>query len=381
MTAIDIIGIAGAAGVALYTLFIALCRVQWGRLPDTLATDPLSGSLTVSIVVVARNEEATIGKLISDINVQTYPAHLTEVILVDDRSDDNTQSEAKTVASKGAVSIRVIQLAMPAGSTGSRKKQAIKEAAALSGSEVLLLTDADCRVSPDWVASHVRYYQQFPETQLVFGAFCFEGSGWFSGLLNLEAMSLSGVSAVTNAMQISTMCSGANLSYRRQLVEQLRPFERNRHIASGDDEFMLHAVQRHFAGGTRYNMFPASLVTTGRPASLAALYHQRRRWAGKWKAYETVWPGLLALVVLAGNAGSLVVMGTFAISQSPLWLGLLLLKWLAEFAFCRQVGRHFHVKGLLRYFLVMEIIYPFYAIFFGIAANFGHYHWKGRVYP
>ena len=381
MTAIDIIGIAGSAGVALYTLFIVWCWVQWGRLPDTVATDPLSGSLTVSIVIVARNEEATIGNLIGDINAQTYPARLMEVILVDDGSDDNTVSEAEAAASKGTVPIRVIQLTMPVESTSSRKKQAIKEAAALSGSEVLLLTDADCRVSPEWVASHVRYYQQFPQTQLVFGAFCFEGSGWFSGLLNMEAMSLSGVSAVTNAVQTPTMCSGANLSYRRHLVEQLRPFESNRHIASGDDEFMLHAMQRHFAGGTIYNMSPASLVTTRRPVSLAALYHQRRRWAGKWKAYETVWPGLLALVVLAGNVGSLALMATFAISQSPLWLGLLILKWLAEFVFCRRVGSHFHLKGPLGYFLVMEIIYPFYAIFFGIAANFGHYHWKGRVYP
>lgn len=364
----------------MYTLFIAWCRFQWGRLPNTAANDTLSGSLTVSIVVVARNEEATIGKLIGDIIAQTYPGHLMEVILVDDGSDDNTVGLANAAASKGAVPIRVVPLTIARESTGSRKKQAIKEAAALSGSEVLLLTDADCRVGPDWVVSHVRHYRQFPETQLVFGAFCFEEGGWFHGLLNLEAMALSGVAAVTNAMQTPTMCSGANLSYRRQLVEQLKPFESNLHIASGDDEFMLHAVVRQFIGCARYNKEAGSLVTTRGPGSFSALYHQRRRWAGKWKAHKTVWPALLALLVLGGNMGSLLLLAAFAVSLNPLWLGLLLVKWLAEFAFCRQVGRHFHVKGILRYFLAMEIIYPVYAIFFGVAANFGHYQWKGRVY-
>ena len=31
-------------------------------------------------------------------------------------------------------------------------------------------------------------------------------------------------------------------------------------------------------------------------------------------------------------------------------------------------------------FLVNYLLYPFYAIYFGIAANFGKFHWKGRRY-
>ncbi|WOK04619.1 glycosyltransferase [Imperialibacter roseus] len=380
MLAIDIFGIVAAVGVVMYSLFIAYCRAKWRHVPTAPGTAGTTGNLSVSIVIVARNEAASIVSLLGNIKAQTYPGHLLEVILVNDQSDDDTVEKAKSFAADNGMALRVIHLEASVGE-GSRKKQAIKAAAALSEADVLVLTDADCNVQPNWVASHINYYKHFEEAKLVFGAFCFKGRNWASALLNLEAMSLTGVAAITNLIHKPTMCSGANLSYKRELIQELNPFDGNQQIASGDDEFVLHAVKTKYPNGAFYNKDQESLVSTDRPESLGALYHQRRRWAGKWKAYTVPWPRQLAAVVVAGNFVFICLFSFFLISLNPVWLMPVALKWLAEFAFSRKISENFNLGGLGQYFVLMEIIYPFYAVFFAIASNFGEYHWKGRVYP
>ncbi|MEQ9101661.1 MAG: glycosyltransferase [Imperialibacter sp.] len=380
MLAIDIFGIIAAVGVVIYSMFIAYCWSKWKHVPTAPETTGTTGNLSVSIVIVARNEAASIVSLLGNIKAQTYPDDLLEVILVNDRSDDDTVEKAESFAADADLAFRTIHLEATVAE-GSRKKQAIKAAAALSTADILVLTDADCNVQPNWVASHINYYTRYEEAKLVFGAFCFKGRNWASALLNLEAMSLTGVAAITNLIQKPTMCSGANLSYRRELIQELHPFDNNQQIASGDDEFMLHAVQRKYPNGAFYNKDQDSLVSTDRPASLRALYHQRRRWAGKWKTYTVPWPRQLAVAVVAGNLGFICLFSLFLISMNPVLLIPIAVKWLAEFGFSRKISRNFNLSGLGQYFLLMEIIYPFYAVFFAIASNFGEYHWKGRVYP
>jgi glycosyltransferase involved in cell wall biosynthesis len=47
--------------------------------------------MTVSLCIVAYNEEAFLGKLFNDIHLQSYPHNLTEIILVDSCSKDSTK--------------------------------------------------------------------------------------------------------------------------------------------------------------------------------------------------------------------------------------------------------------------------------------------------
>ena len=47
-------------------------------------------STAVTIVIPARNEAANIGHLLHDITQQVYPTQLTEVIIIDDFSEDGT---------------------------------------------------------------------------------------------------------------------------------------------------------------------------------------------------------------------------------------------------------------------------------------------------
>ena len=381
MTPIQLILYLSIAGISAYSVLIWISWGLWSKLPS--AGFSSTGILpTVTVVVVARNEEANIGKLITDLAGQKYPRAQFDVLLMNDGSGDQTIELACFEAERRGLKLQVLAVDVPANFRGSHKKLAIMQAAAFSHSDILLLTDADCRVGAGWISSHIAYYQRFPEAKLVFGSFLFEPKrAFWHGLLNLEALHLGAVSAATNLMGTPTMCSGANLSYRRDLLSDLLPFHDNLFIASGDDEFMFHTVNQHFPRGTFYNIAPQALVVTAAPPSFRAFFYQRKRWAGKWRFYKIPWPKILAGVVLAGNAGTLTAWIFFLITGNLTVVLLILARWMPEFLLSNRVGRHFDSKNLLIFFLPMEIIYPFYACFFAIASNFGKYHWKGRSYP
>lgn len=379
MAANEIIGIVSALVLSGYCFFIGYCLRWWPRvLPGYTA--PWGGATRVSVVVVAKDEADNMPGLMASLEKQTYPGYLIEVILVDDNSADETVPVARQQALAAGLAIKIIQLEVPDGWRGSRKKPAIQQAAAMASGNIVLLTDADCRPRKGWVSGHARIYERYPDTKLVFGAFFFPEKGPVPGLLNLEAASLTAVSAVTASRGWPTMCSGANLSYRRELVARLRPFDDNMAVVSGDDEFMLRAVHRSYPAEIRYAGWPETIVETAPPGSLGEFYNQRRRWAGKWKAAGRSGVWWLALLIFFGNLAFLMALASISLGEGFFLLIPMGAKWLLELALVFKVVRHFGLQRALRYFVPMEIIYPFYATFFGIASNFGKYHWKGRVY-
>src|ERR1700731_1411892 len=77
----------------LYVVFIFFHVASWLRIPEEIPAK--SGfSTKVSVIIPARNEEKNIGHCLVSILAQDYPAHLFEILVCDDYSDDNTQREA-----------------------------------------------------------------------------------------------------------------------------------------------------------------------------------------------------------------------------------------------------------------------------------------------
>jgi len=103
----------------------------------------LSSQPTVSIVIPARNGEATIAPCIEAVLAADYPPERREVIVVDNASTDRTPE----LASRHPV--RVIREPRPGVS------RARNAGAAAARSEILVFLDADCIVEPTWLAELV----------------------------------------------------------------------------------------------------------------------------------------------------------------------------------------------------------------------------------
>ena len=97
------------------------------------------------------------------------------------------------------------------------------------------------------------------------------------------------------------MCNGANLAYRRAAFAAVGGFAGHAHLASGDDEFLLHHLHAAFPGTVHFLADAAAIVRTAAPPTLRALLRQRVRWASKWQHYQAGPSRYLALLVLGAN--------------------------------------------------------------------------------
>jgi glycosyltransferase involved in cell wall biosynthesis len=109
----------------------------------------------VTVLIAARNEEENIQKTITDLLAQDYSKELTEIIIVDDHSTDNTAQIISGYASQG---IKLLQLKTDKP-LNSYKKKAIAEAIQMSEGELMVATDADCQMGLKWLSSIVAYYE------------------------------------------------------------------------------------------------------------------------------------------------------------------------------------------------------------------------------
>ncbi len=118
--------------------FAALARIAPRRSLD-LRRHQTGNTTPVSLIIPARNESATIGTLLGSVSQSTYPA--LEVIVVDDRSTDNTAAIVGDWAERDP-RIRLLPgTELPDGWLG--KPWACHQGARAASGRVLIFTDAD----------------------------------------------------------------------------------------------------------------------------------------------------------------------------------------------------------------------------------------------
>jgi cellulose synthase/poly-beta-1,6-N-acetylglucosamine synthase-like glycosyltransferase len=77
-----------SAGI-LYAIMMLAFTFKWLSLPVFKANGKTSETL-ISVIIPARNEEEHIVKCLQNVLAQQYPYNLTDIIVVDDNSTDNT---------------------------------------------------------------------------------------------------------------------------------------------------------------------------------------------------------------------------------------------------------------------------------------------------
>jgi hypothetical protein len=338
----------------------------------------LSEALTFSVLIAARNEAENLPQLLRDLAAQTLPAAQFEVLIADDHSTDATAAIVAAVSKETPFALHLIEL--PPAATG--KKAALLAAQRAARAPWLVCTDADCRLGPGWLAAYAALLARQPATNFISGPVLLTGPpSFFMTLMGLEFAGLVGVGAACLARQQPTMCNGANLAYRRVAFEAVGGFADHAHLASGDDEFLLHAIHARFPGTARFLFDQGGIVRTAAPPTLRALLRQRVRWASKWAHYRSRAPQRLALLVLGANVALAVGVGA-ALAWPGLWpwvAGAAVLKLGGDAWFLTPVlgllGRRRWLAGLLP----LQLLYAPYALAVGLAGLRGGYEWKGRA--
>ncbi|RMG62444.1 MAG: glycosyltransferase [Calditrichaeota bacterium] len=338
----------------------------------------------MSVLIPARNEALYIRSVLEGLARQTYPAELLEVLVIDDHSTDGTAEVAcKFIEQRGLHHFRVLSHRAD-GIQPTYKKAAITFGLQYARGELILATDADCRVQPDWVASMVRHYG--PRTGLVAGLITFEKrleKGLFQKLQTLEFAGLvfAGVGAAGIGKPL--ICNGANLSYRRKAFDEVGGFRGHDHLPSGDDDLLMQNIHRKTDWEVRFNLDPASIVYTRPVKTLGQFYNQRARWASKGVHYPGMSTFLLLLAIylfylLLLGAGA----GWLAGWVSGRWLAAgLALKVLPELLVVSQALAVLGRRDLLIYLPLAELAHIPYIVLMGFAGFFKLFRWKPEPTP
>lgn len=360
----------------LYTLLLVLLRQGVARIQSKKSIPDAQQIRALSVVVPFRNEAANLGGLINDLKSQSYPPFSYEVVLVDDHSTDGSYELLQRVT-QGDARFRLMRLG--AGEQG--KKAALTEAIRVGKGEIILTTDADCRLPETWCRTMNTAFED-PAIKMCLAAVRLRGeSTFFHRLLALEFVSVVAVTMATAGWGRPTLASGANLAFRKDAFYAVEGYFDERTLASGDDQFLMEKIVQRFAHAVVYLPNAGALVSTRAAENAGSFLQQRLRWAGKWTRLQprtrafAVFVFLFHLAAVISIPTALAVKGAL-ILIAPLWL----LKILGEWALLAPVARLTKTRWNWVAFVCWQLIYPFYAIAVGLFSRRNQFDWKDRAW-
>ncbi len=358
----------------VYILFLSWCRWHWVRTPSSVQTSEL---LEFSVLVPVRNEQKNIGHLLQSLLQQDYPREKFEVIVVDDQSEDETIHLVDQFIQKNQLTWTVLHVGKE---EQGGKKKAITYGVQQAKYAYVITTDGDCTVNTGWLKSYTDRYAQSGAV-MISGPVKMNSDNWFTRLQSMEFSCLIGIGAATLHSGNPTMCNGANLSYKKEVFEEVGGYMGNDSIPSGDDEFLLQKVVKKYPGRVCFSKSMDAIAYTKAKATIGELLNQRIRWSSKWRFHKSLFIKLMALLVFINYLVMFLAVAEVVVSERY-WvlLGVMGLRWMFLSFFSYPLGRFFKVSGVLWLSLLIEIIYPFFVVFLGIASIFGKYSWKGRYY-
>ena len=329
----------------------------------------------VSVIIAARNEEDNIGRLLTALINQSYPVELYDVIIADDRSEDQTAQIVKQYAEKWP-QIKLVTIEK-APEKFSPKKYALSRAIKESKGEIIILTDADCLVTKYWLEAMISNFTV--GVSMVAGFSRTQISNWHNSSLlekfeyfDFLLMFMAAAGAILSGKYFS--CSNQNLAYLRSAYEQVGGFEKIKYLVSGDDVNLMQLFRRHRLK-VRFSLIEHSFVYTQSVKSVQHLISQRSRWASnaKWQLYLN--PEFFFFLTAVFLIHLTIIILLFLNWQAAILL--VVIKLISEYIFVATNFKLFErERKRLRFFPAWSILQPFYIVLVTVRGIFELFSWK-----
>lgn len=385
--------------VLLFTSIFLLCiyislliyyKLAWDQIPafqpSTLNLQP---STFISVIIPARNESEHLPALLKSLEKQTYPVHLFEVLIIDDHSTDDTAAIAQSISSKN---VKLISLKEYTNSNeiNSYKKKAIEIGIQQSTGSLIVTTDADCSVPPNWLKTIASFYEQYHPVFIAAPVSIDCGLRFIEIFQSLDFMTLQGITGASVHKKIHSMCNGANMAYEKNAFLEVGGFKGIDNIASGDDMLLMHKIYERYPERIMFVKSKDVIVQTSPVRSIREFFNQRIRWASKADKYDDKRIFFVLILVYLTNVLLLILpiiavfknytlsIINYQLSIAVLWIILLVLKTSVELFFLFPVSKFFGKQRLLFLFPLMQPFHIVYTVLAGWMGKFGTYHWKER---
>ena len=357
-----------------YIYFIT--RVRIGLLSLRFAR-PQNIARHISVVVAARNEEKDIEKCLLSLLKQTYPTNSYEIIIVDDGSTDKTASIVKSFSERFA-NIHLLSLMFDSEHKIGRKPIALAKGIAQASGEIILTTDADCIVPPQWIEIMVNHFEE--GVVFVAGPVAERDSNtFFAKMEQLEFLGLITTAAGLIGSGRPIICNGANLAYRKDAFIAIDGF--NTESSSNDDESLMNKIVHRKIGKVVFAPEADGVVTTNSSNTISTFFRQRIRWANKRGHYEDksilftlvglyiFFASMLLTMVLLFREPQLIQLFTVAFGG----------KILVDYFTLRSGARLFRQRIPIFHFLIAEFLQVPYIVIAAAIGQIASMQWKGRT--
>jgi cellulose synthase/poly-beta-1,6-N-acetylglucosamine synthase-like glycosyltransferase len=372
-----------------YSALLVYYRKSWGSIPNYKVELNSKLNTKISIIIPARNEQENIGNCLQSIIEQSYPAHLFEVLVVDDHSTDNTAAIIKSYASHN---VKLISLKdfISANEINSYKKKAIEISIQQSNGELIVTSDADCIFPKNWLTTIASFYETKRPVFIVMPVLISYGKKMIEVFQSLDFMTLQGITGASVHKKFHSMCNGANLAYTKEAFIAVNGFKGIDNIASGDDMLLMHKIYNQFPNNIEYLKSKEVIVKTNPVSTVQQFFNQRIRWASKADQFDdkrifvvliivyflNVLMMVLPIVALISNRSIFIF--NIQLSIFNFYILLLSIKTIFELFFLYPVAKFFNQTKLLWWFPIAQPFHIVYTVIAGWLGKFGKYTWKER---
>lgn len=389
-----------------YAAIITLYLYGWRKLPAWEIPPGFVPETSVTVVIPARNEAQNIGACLKSVLAVRYPPHLLEVLVADDFSEDGTEEAARAAAegffyaprrhggtegiagahemSKAKPALKILRLAhvpTPENMPANGKKRAIQTAVAEARGELIVTTDADCVVPPDWLLLLASAYEKHQPKAIAAPVMIHREDNLLHVFQALDVAGTMGITGAGIRLGWQHLGNGANLAYPKATFEAVGGFAGNAHQPSGDDLFLLQKIARRWPGDIFFLKNAAATVQTPPAPDGQAFFQQRLRWGAKNASLpETPVRLVLAAVFLFCCSILLnAMLSVFYTAFGYVLTAQILVKAACDYALLREMCRFFDRRHWLRRFWPAFALHTVYIVLIGMASLFWQqFEWKGR---
>lgn len=335
-----------------------------------------------SVVIAARNEENHIRECLRSVLSQSIPPDRYEVIVVDDRSTDAT---ASIVSEFTSTYLNVILCSITSTPQGiSPKKYAVSQGVLKAKNEIIVFTDADCRVPEKWLDTIDRHFS--PGVGLVQGITSYhyvQGMNkLFFGLQSIDFISHGIVAAAAIGAELPINSNANNFAFRADAFRAAGGvLSEIGHVVSGDDDLLLQKIWKQKKWKIKFMIERAGAVSTTPTKTVAGVFQQRARWGSKTVHYNS-YQVLLLFGIFLFYVTLLLLLCIVPWNRSFVYplLFLMMIKLIGEAVLMVPGLAKYGKTALLPLLPVASLLQLPLVVLAVLSGVFGKFRWKGQTF-
>jgi cellulose synthase/poly-beta-1,6-N-acetylglucosamine synthase-like glycosyltransferase len=258
--------------------------------------------------------------------------------------------------------------------TMTPKKNALTKAIEESNGEIIISTDADCRVPNTWVESIVKTFDEKTGVVVGYSKIDVEPERFFHHYQSIDFLALMSANAGTFGWGNAWTGSGQNIAYRHSAFNKINGFNPVAESVSGDDFYLVQAISK--IAKARYNTDPNGFVKTKPSENVSKFISQRIRWSSNTKKlFNTDY--LFLLFLFTNLFTNTILLSVLLIKNYWHFLPMLFgIKFLFDTIVLFYGSKLLKTEIKIHAYLIWFFLQPIYTPILGIFSMFSKFHWK-----